>query len=98
MRPAKPLVFALCLLPAFLLVWRLFAGRLGANPIEAVTHATGDWTMRFLLITLAVTPARETLRMPELARFRRMLGLFAFFYGCLHLATYLWLEIGRAHV
>ena len=92
MRPAKPLVFALCLLPAFLLVWRLFAGRLGANPIEAVTHATGDWTMRFLLITLAVTPARETLRMPELARFRRMLGLFAFFYGCLHLATYLWLD------
>lgn len=91
-RPAKPLVFALCLLPAFLLVWRLFAGRLGANPIEAVTHATGDWTMRFLLITLAVTPARETLRMPELARFRRMLGLFAFFYGCLHLATYLWLD------
>ena len=85
-------VFALCLAPALLLVWRGFNGGLGANPIEFITHATGDWTLRFLAITLAVTPLRKLLRLPELVRFRRMLGLFAFFYVCLHLMTYLWLD------
>jgi sulfoxide reductase heme-binding subunit YedZ len=88
----KPLVFVLSLAPLGLLLWRGFNGNLGANPIEFITHATGDWTMRFLLITLAVTPARKLLSMPELIRYRRMLGLFAFFYGCLHLLTYLWLD------
>jgi sulfoxide reductase heme-binding subunit YedZ len=88
----KVLVFALCLSPVFLLVWRGFNGGLGANPIEFITHATGDWTLRFLAITLAVTPLRKLLRLPELVRFRRMLGLFAFFYGCLHFMTYLWLD------
>jgi sulfoxide reductase heme-binding subunit YedZ len=65
---------------------------LGANPIEFITHATGDWTLRFLAITLAITPLRKLLRLPELVRFRRMFGLFAFFYGCLHFMTYLWLD------
>ena len=85
-------VFALCLVPLALLIWRAFAGGLGANPIEFITHATGDWTLRFLVITLAVTPLRKLLRLPELIRFRRMLGLFAFFYACLHFLTYVWLD------
>lgn len=65
---------------------------LGANPIEFITHATGDWTMRFLLITLAVTPLRKLLKQPWLVRYRRMFGLFAFFYGLLHFTTYIWLD------
>lgn len=85
-------VFALSLLPLLLLAWRGYQGRLGANPIEYITHFTGDWTLRFLLITLAVTPARRLLRIPELIKYRRMLGLFAFFYGVLHLVTWLWLD------
>ena len=59
-----------------------------ANPIEYITHYTGDWTIRFLLITLSITPLRKIFNQPKLARFRRMLGLFAFFYGCLHLMTW----------
>jgi sulfoxide reductase heme-binding subunit YedZ len=85
-------VFVLCFTPILLLAWRAFNGGLGANPIEFITHATGDWTLRFLAITLAVTPLRKLLRWPELVRFRRMLGLFAFFYGCLHFLTYVWLD------
>ncbi len=88
----KVAVFALCLAPALLLVWKGFNGGLGANPIEFITHATGDWTLRFLAITLAVTPLRKLFQLPELVRFRRMLGLFAFFYVCLHLMTYVWLD------
>jgi sulfoxide reductase heme-binding subunit YedZ len=65
---------------------------LGANPIEKITHATGDWTLRFILITLGVTPARKLLRMPALIKFRRMFGLYAFFYGSLHFLTYIWLD------
>lgn len=91
-KPAKVAVFLLALAPAASLVWRLVVGHLGANPIEVVTHATGEWTLRLLLVTLAVTPLREVLRVPELIRFRRMLGLFAFFYVCLHLLTYVWLD------
>ncbi|MBM3774137.1 MAG: sulfoxide reductase heme-binding subunit YedZ [Acidobacteria bacterium] len=89
---SKVAVFLLCLAPFFSLVWRGFQQELGTNPIEHVTHATGDWTLRFLLITLAVTPLRELARQPQLIRFRRTLGLFAFFYGSLHLVTYLWLD------
>jgi len=77
--------------PSAMLAW----GRhndLGANPIEYVTHKTGDWTIRFLLITLCVTPFRKLLNLPKLARFRRMLGLFAFFYACLHLMTWVWFD------
>jgi sulfoxide reductase heme-binding subunit YedZ len=85
-------VFALCLTPLLLLGWRGWHQDFGANPIEFITHATGDWTLRFLAITLAITPLRMLLRWPDLIRFRRMIGLFAFFYGCLHLVTYLWLD------
>src|SRR5438477_1439355 len=88
----KAAAFVLCLAPLFLLGWRALNGGLGANPIEFITHATGDWTLRFLLITLAITPLRRLLNISELIRFRRMLGLFAFFYGSLHLSTYLWLD------
>ena len=88
----KTLVFLLCLTPLALLVFRGARQELGANPIEFITHATGDWTLRFLLLTLAVTPARRLLKAPGLIRYRRMLGLFAFFYGTLHLATYVWLD------
>jgi len=82
-------VFLLCLVPLGLLIWRALAGNLGANPVEFIQHSTGDWTLRFLVITLAVTPVRKLLELPDLIRFRRMLGLFAFFYACLHFLTYL---------
>ena len=85
-------VFLLCLAPLLLLAWKALHQDLGANPVEFITHATGDWTLRFLAITLAVSPLRRLLGLPELIRFRRMLGLFAFFYGCLHFTTYLWLD------
>lgn len=88
----KPLVFALCLAPLGVLAWRGWRQELGANPLEFITHATGDWTLRFLLLALAVTPLRRWLGVPELIGFRRMLGLFAFFYGVLHLATYVWFD------
>ncbi len=91
-RLEKPLVFVACLAPLAALVWTAFTGRLGANPIEAITHSTGDWTLRFLLITLAVTPLRRLSRWNRVIAFRRMLGLFAFFYGMLHLLTYVWLD------
>ncbi|MBI3668388.1 MAG: sulfoxide reductase heme-binding subunit YedZ [Acidobacteria bacterium] len=85
-------VFLLCLVPLGLLLWRGLHHGLGANPIEFITHATGDWTIRFVVITLSITPARKLLGQPHLIRFRRMLGLFAFFYGCLHFTTYIWLD------
>jgi methionine sulfoxide reductase heme-binding subunit len=89
---SKPVVFLLCLLPLAALGWRALHGELTANPIEFITHATGDWTLRFLVITLCVSPFRKILHLPELIRFRRMLGLFAFFYACLHFTTYIWLD------
>ena len=85
-------VFALCLVPALLLGWRALNGDLGANPIEFITHWTGDWTIRFLCITLSITPLRMLLRLPELIRFRRMLGLFGFFYASLHFLTWFVLD------
>ncbi|MGA3295369.1 MAG: protein-methionine-sulfoxide reductase heme-binding subunit MsrQ [Candidatus Acidiferrales bacterium] len=97
----KVVVFLLCLVPLGLLVWRIvhavfqglpFDTYLTGNPIEFITHRTGDWTLRFLVITLAITPLRKILRMPQLIRFRRMLGLFAFFYGCLHFGTWIGLD------
>ncbi len=91
-RTRKVVVFLACLAPLGLLIWQGFTHGLGANPIERITRATGDWTLRFLLITLAVTPARRLLGWPALIRFRRMLGLFAFFYGTLHLLTYVGLD------
>jgi sulfoxide reductase heme-binding subunit YedZ len=85
-------VFILCLVPVGQLVWRALHHHLTANPIEYITHQTGDWTLIFIVITLAVTPARKLLRLPELIRFRRMLGLFAFFYGSLHFSTWIGLD------
>ncbi len=85
----KVSVFLICLLPLGVLVWRTLTGRLGANPVEFIQHATGDWTLRFLIFTLCITPLRKLLKLPELIRFRRVLGLFAFFYACLHFLTYL---------
>ncbi|HEV2470035.1 MAG TPA: protein-methionine-sulfoxide reductase heme-binding subunit MsrQ [Candidatus Sulfotelmatobacter sp.] len=91
-RLSKPAVFLACLVPAGVLVWRGFHGELGANPIEFITHSTGNWTLIFLLITLSVTPLRKLTRQYWLINFRRMFGLFAFFYGTLHLMTYVWLD------
>jgi sulfoxide reductase heme-binding subunit YedZ len=85
-------VFLACLAPLGVLAWRATHGGLGANPIEFITHATGDWTLRFLVLTLAITPFRKAWALPRLIRFRRMLGLFAFFYGSLHFLTYIWLD------
>jgi methionine sulfoxide reductase heme-binding subunit len=88
----KPVIFLACLSPLARLAWRGFHAQLGANPIEAITHGTGDWTLTFLLITLAVTPLRKFTHQYWLISFRRMFGLFAFFYGFLHLMTYVWLD------
>ena len=88
-RYIKPVVFILCLLPLVMLLWNGFTHGLGANPVEKITHRTGDWSLRFLLITLSVTPLRKMFGWNRLLRLRRMLGLFAFFYVCLHFATYL---------
>ncbi|MGC2446477.1 MAG: protein-methionine-sulfoxide reductase heme-binding subunit MsrQ [Candidatus Sulfotelmatobacter sp.] len=88
----KPIVFLAALIPLGRLVWLGLHAGLGANPIEFITHSTGDWTLIFLLITLAVTPLRKITRQYWLISYRRMLGLFAFFYGCLHLMTYVWLD------
>jgi sulfoxide reductase heme-binding subunit YedZ len=85
----KAAVFLLCLVPFGELVWRIIKNDLGANPVEFLQHATGDWTLRFLVFTLCVTPFRKLFKLPDLIRFRRMLGLFAFFYVSLHFLTYL---------
>jgi sulfoxide reductase heme-binding subunit YedZ len=85
----KPIVFLICLLPLAMLLWDGFHDALGANPVEKITHRTGDWSLRFLLITLSVTPLRKLFGWKFLVRYRRMFGLFAFFYVCLHFATYL---------
>jgi len=88
----KALLFALCLLPLAWYTWRFQQDALGANPIEAVTRGMGLWALRFLLITLTVTPARKLTRQAWLGRLRRMLGLFTFFYAGLHLTTYVWFD------
>lgn len=89
---ARPLVFLLCLTPFALLVADTIAEDLGANPVEYVTHATGEWALRLLLVTLAVTPLRRLTGLTALLRFRRMLGLFAFFYASLHFVIYMVLD------
>ena len=88
-RWSKVLVFVLSLTPLLWLLWRAYDHRLTANPIEFITHYTGDWTLWFIVLTLCVTPARKLLSRPELIRYRRMIGLFAFFYASLHFLTYL---------
>jgi methionine sulfoxide reductase heme-binding subunit len=91
-RFGKPLVFIACLLPLALLAWRIGTNTLGPNPVEEVLHFTGLWALRLLLVTLAVTPLRRLTGVGWLLRFRRMLGLYAFFYVCLHFAVYLVLD------
>jgi sulfoxide reductase heme-binding subunit YedZ len=85
----KAAVFLICLGPLGALILDYFNGGLGSNPLQFLEHATGDWTLRFVAITLAVTPLRKIFNLPQLIRFRRMLGLFAFFYGCCHFSVYL---------
>ena len=91
---AKPVVFLLCLLPFVWLFYGAVTNNLGANPAEYLIRSTGDWTLRFLCIVLAVTPLRVLTSTPQLARFRRMLGLFVYFYGVLHLLSYSWFDMG----
>jgi len=88
----KVAVFVLCLAPLARLGWRAWSGNLTANPIEYITHFTGDWAIRLLVATLGITPLRKLLRLPDLIRFRRMIGLFAFFYASLHFATWFGLD------
>ncbi|HEY6944213.1 MAG TPA: protein-methionine-sulfoxide reductase heme-binding subunit MsrQ [Candidatus Acidoferrum sp.] len=88
----KAAVFCLCLIPLGALVWRGFHNGLGANPVEYIQLTTGRWTLRFLVFTLCITPFRKLLNLPDLIRFRRMLGLFAFSYLCIHFLTYLVLD------
>ena len=96
----KVVLFVLCLTPFLKLAWGAFLiwrgnlDLLPANPIEYVTHYTGDWILRFLLITLSITPLRLFFKRPQLTRFRRMLGLFAFFYAILHFST--WFAVDKA--
>lgn len=91
---AKPLVFALCLLPLSWLLYRVVQDQLGANPQEALIRATGDWALRFLVIVLAVTPLRELSGLSALARYRRMLGVFMYFYALLHFLSYSGFDMG----
>jgi sulfoxide reductase heme-binding subunit YedZ len=93
-RAAKPAVFLLALAPFLWLFYGAWADLLGANPAEALIRSTGDWTLRFICITLAVTPLRQTTGLHALARLRRMLGLFTFFYGVLHFLGFAWLDMG----
>lgn len=88
-RWAKIIVFSLSSIPLLVIIWRGFHNNLTANPVEFLQHRTGDWTLRFLIFTLCITPFRKVLNLPELIRFRRMLGLCAFFYASLHFLTYL---------
>jgi sulfoxide reductase heme-binding subunit YedZ len=92
LRARKAALFLLCLAPLGWLAWRAWRQELTANPIEYITHFTGDWTQRFVIATLAVTPLRKRLGLAGLIRYRRTIGLFAFFYGSLHFLTYIWLD------
>lgn len=92
LRFVKSLVFGAALLPLAQLIWLGFNDGLGANPIEWITHSTGTWTLVGLMVTLSITPLRKVSGWNWLIRLRRMLGLFAFFYACLHFITYIWLD------
>jgi methionine sulfoxide reductase heme-binding subunit len=91
---AKVVLFTICLLPFAWIFYAAYTNALGANPAEALIRKTGDWTLRFLCITLTITPLRTWIKQPSLARFRRMLGLFSFFYVVLHFLSYAWLDMG----
>ncbi len=92
LRLTKIALFLAALIPLERLAWRAFHDGLGANPIEVITHSTGDWTLIFVLTTLSITPLRRITRQYWLIAVRRMIGLFAFFYGTLHFLTYIWLD------
>jgi len=89
---AKRIIFAAALIPAAVLAYNAYQGDLTANPIEYITHFTGDWAIRFLVITLAITPIRRITRWNPIIQLRRMLGLFAFFYATLHFLTWFVLD------
>ena len=91
-RVLKPIVFLLALAPALYLAYATYAHMLGANPIDQITKETGTWTLRFLVLALAITPLRKWTGWNPLIKYRRMIGLFAFFYGTLHFLTYIWLD------
>ena len=91
---AKPTLFVACLLPFCWLFYGALTNQLGANPAEALIRAMGDWTLRFLCLALAITPLRVISNTPALARFRRMLGLFVYFYVVMHLLSYSWFDMG----
>ena len=91
---AKPVFFVVCLLPFCWLFYGALTNQLGANPAEALIRAMGDWTLRFLCLALAITPLRVISNTPALARFRRMLGLFVYFYVVMHLLSYSWFDMG----
>ena len=91
---AKPILFAVLLLPFTWLLYGALADALGTNPAEKLLRTTGDWTLRFLCLTLAITPLRQWTGQPALLRFRRMTGLFTFFYACVHFLCYAWLDMG----
>lgn len=93
-RAAKPVAFAVALLPFCWLVFAVLGNRLGANPAEALVRATGDWTLRCLCVVLALTPLRVLSGTPALARFRRMLGLFVYAYAVAHMLSYSWFDMG----
>ena len=93
-RFAKPVWFTVALLPFCWLVFAAATDRLGANPAEALVRSTGDWTLRMLCVVLAITPLRVVAKMPASARFRRMAGLFVYFYAVLHLLSYGWFDMG----
>ena len=88
----KPVIFLACLIPLARLGWKAFNSGLGANPIQVITFSTGTWTLVFLLTTLSITPLRKLTKQYWLVQYRRMIGLFAFFYACLHFTTYIWLD------
>lgn len=88
----KPIIFLAGLVPLGRLAWKAYNSALGANPIQVITWSTGTWTLVFLMITLSITPLRKLTQQYWLIQYRRMLGLFAFFYGCLHFTTYIWLD------
>ncbi len=92
MRKWRLLVFLISLLPLLAMLWGVFHDSLGPNPVETLSHETGDWTLRFLLITLAITPLRRLTGWRRPILLRRMLGLFSFFYACLHVLVWLWLD------
>lgn len=89
----KPLLFLLCLVPFISLLYAAITQQLGPNPVEALIRGFGDWALYFLLLGLAISPARQLLKLSSLVSYRRMLGLFAFFYVCLHFFSYIWFEM-----